>query len=166
MARLPRPWCRGRWLRRVTPIPKWHTTCFVWSLRSLSWVFPNATGAAGYDTGMHVRNTGRGGGRCAVHYNGVIIGTKPYSQMEMTDREIGPGQEVQLRLNMGGNLRLRGSPSFKGCVVIQCNFKRAEGSMLLYDRPDRHAPPQPAVVLAPGQEPGSVDPRCGFVSRR
>lgn len=128
--------------------------------------FPDVTNEAGYDTGMTIRNIGPGSGRCALHYNGRLVTGRAHAEMEFTDQDVAPGQEIRLRLSEGGNLGLRGSPGFRGCLVAQCYFKRVEGSRVLYDQPDRHGPPSPGVVLKPGQTPESVDPQCVFVQRR
>jgi hypothetical protein len=107
--------------------------------RKRTWIlFSDVTNMTGHDTGMIIENTSKLEGRCLIVYGAKLPnGAVPFMTREETDRELTPGDRIELRLSVGGNYGLRGNPNIGGCVLAACDFPVSKTEQILYDGPDR-----------------------------
>jgi len=133
-------------------------------------LFPFVTNRVGFDTGMAIANTSedmfsdpqnrRQAGRCRLNYFGRLAnGNPPSPASEQTDREIAAGETITLVLSTGGDAGLRGSATFQGYIIAQCDFRFGHGFAFITDGPvgqARVAEGYLALVLDGGDEQGRL----------
>lgn len=111
-------------------------------------LFPFVTNRVGFDTGIAIANTSedtgvfsdpqnrRQSGRCRLNYFGRLAnGNAPSPASETTDREVASGETITMVLSSGGDAGLRGSATFQGYIIAQCDFRFAHGFAFITDGP-------------------------------